>query len=264
MGIVIFDRFEGIVHLQVGSLGNAVLYIFEAAPQNMKRIHIHIIITFLLLLFNFIYLLNVMHIAKRAAISSLVSTAVTYPLDSLKTQAVAITGPQNVLTGIEAPLVLNSLSDSIRLYVFNALVLRNALLAAAVAGLVNSVLSIPIDSYKLCRQTKRGFTFRGWQGIALKEMVGSTVYLSSVAQFSERSLGPIQSVVVGGCCGCLAMTAVYPIDTLRILYQTDTKSFPVLAASVTAGDLWRGYKYSLCKAFLGSASWFVTFSILKK
>ena len=204
-----------------------------------------------------------MHIAKRAAISSLISTAVTYPLDSLKTQAVATTGPQNVLVGIEAPLVLNSLSDSIRLYVFKALILRNVVLAAAMAGLVNSVLSIPIDSYKLCRQTKRGFTFRGWQGIALKEMIGSTVYLTSVAQFSERRLGPIQSVVVGGCCGCLAMTAVYPIDTLRILYQTDVNPLPLLVEGLTGGDLWRGYKYSLCKAFLGSACWFVTFSFFK-
>ena len=94
---------------------------------------------------------------------------------------------------------------------------------------------------------------RGWQGILLKEVIGSTVYLGGLSCVQQMDPTVVETVVWGGLTGVLATTSVYPLDSLRIKYQTGVRTVAEVLRHESRGGLWRGYKYSVYKAFVHSA-----------
>uniref|UniRef100_A0A6C0KDH9 Mitochondrial carrier protein n=1 Tax=viral metagenome TaxID=1070528 RepID=A0A6C0KDH9_9ZZZZ len=201
-----------------------------------------------------------MHDSTQRILSSSLSTLVSYPLETYKVNKVLNgTMVRGMFSGVEAPLLMNSVADCIRLSVFDGLSPKGVLLAAACASVANALLSIPIDSYKLSRQTGREMTLRGWQGIMLKEIVGSTVYLSSINYVQLMNPSAPEVLLYGGLSGVLATTSVYPLDSLRIKHQVGTGTLRDTVRTENMSSLMRGYKYSVYKAFVQSA---VMFSLL--
>jgi len=191
----------------------------------------------------------------RRALSSSLSTLASYPLDTYKVHKLmnATLVPGALFSGVEAPLIVNSVSDCIRLTVFEGMTGHGVVAAAALAGVVNALLSIPLDSYKLSRQLHRRMTLRGWQGIMAKEIVGSTVYLTSVRYVQQLQPGIIETAAYGGLCGMLAVTCVYPLDSIRIKHQAGNCTLGETLSGENAASVWRGYSFAISKAFVQSA-----------
>lgn len=196
-----------------------------------------------------------MHDTHLRALSSSVSTLVSYPLETYKVHRVMNTTlvAGRLYSGVEVPLIMNSVVDCLRLTIFEGMSSHGVVVAAAFAGVANAVLTIPLDSYKLSRQTGRSMTLRGWQGILLKEVIGSTVYLGGLSCVQQMDPTVVETVVWGGLTGVLATTSVYPLDSLRIRYQTGTRTIQETLRQESRGSLWRGYKFSVYKAFVQSA-----------
>lgn len=196
-----------------------------------------------------------MHGTAQRVVSSSLATLASYPLETYKVSKVlngtVVRG--SVFSGVEAPLLMNSIADCVRLSVFDGLSPKGVLLAAACAGLANALLSIPIDSYKLSRQTGRRMTMRGWQGIMAKEILGSTVYLSSITHVQQMNPSVTETLLYGGLSGVLATTSVYPLDSLRMKHQVGTGTLQDTLRNEDLSSLMCGYKYSVYKAFVQSA-----------
>lgn len=196
----------------------------------------------------------VIHCGLKRTVSSGAAILVSYPLETYKVHKLANKTllPGTLFSGVEAPLIMNSVALSLRMYIFEHNAVRGIVLAGCLAGIANAGLSIPVESYKISKQLGTRMTSRGWYLIVAKEILGSVVYLSSIRHVRNLNANVLVTGGYGGLCGMLATTCVYPLDSLRIRLQNGRSVRQIIEMEPIA-TLWLGYKYSLYKAFVQSA-----------
>lgn len=179
----------------------------------------------------------------------------TYPLETLKSRKIMNTNNINLYKGVEAPLLLGGLSNGIRLHTFNSLKDDSFILALLTSGLLNGMMLVPYELYKLSKQSgKKYITFKGSNIVLIKELLGTIIQLTLYSNLETDNT--IVNLLFGGLSSVFAMTFVYPLDVIYVNHMLYDYTYLFILKNI---DLWIGYKYQLLRCFLGYG---ITLSII--
>ena len=197
-------------------------------------------------------------------ISGSVANLVTYPIDTLKVlKQNNIPYKFNYLyKGVLSPTItiglLNSILFSSNLNIYKKT--NNHYISGSISGLINAIISNPIEYRKLCYQTGNKYSnkyiYRGFFATSLRDSIGTSIYFGSYYDIKPKTT----SFIAGGVSGVLSWIITYPIDVIKSRYQPNINIKYIDAYRV--GNLWVGFTFCCLRSFLNNAIIFYTFDEL--
>ena len=146
---------------------------------------------------------------------------------------------------------------------------RNHFESGAVAGAFGTIITTPVDLYKVRAQSRQFkcntnkpkfiFPFRGFLPTLVREVPSSSVYFGLYHWLQEnRQSNPL---LHGGVAGMACWIISYPADTIKTRIQSGECS--TVARAVKKGKLWRGIVPCLIRSFIVNACGFYTYDRFK-
>ena len=196
------------------------------------------------------------------AISGIVGTISTYPLDTLKVrkQVGSSLHISHLYKGIKYPIAINAMYKGGVFLINDRLNIENTVLKGAATGGIMSLLSTPLEHLKCQAQSYKPLDknimslYRGFPPTFVRDTIHTGIYFK-VYETLKPEYG---SLIAGGTAGTLGWAFTYPIDVVKTCIQTGEK------IAYTPRNLFRGIHYSLLRAFPTHAIIFTVYETLKK
>lgn len=174
-----------------------------------------------------------------------VGIIVSHPLDILKLR-LQTKDKIKLFAGIEAPLILNSLTKGIRFHIFSVIKPYSLFIALVSASIYNGIVESSVCQVKLQRQLGKKLYPGGGRIIFIKEIIGTSLHLFLYHLYVPQII--IHKLFYGGLIAVIATSVVYPSDRFFINYKTRNMS---IYDSIKENKLWEGYYYIIMKSFIG-------------
>jgi len=191
-------------------------------------------------------------------ISGTIQTIVGHPLDTIKVllqnnQKVNLSQMNKVklFNGISPVLITNSIITGIQFYTFENY-------SPLVLGLVSTLISTPIEYYKIQKQTFNKYPKtipRGFGITFLRETIALNCYFNSY-NYLEKPMGVFMA---GGIAGSMSWLLTYSIDTVKTRIQSGDSFKEALAKK----NFNKGLFFCLTRGFIVNGFGFIGASFIK-
>ena len=193
-----------------------------------------------------------------------------HPLDTLKSNMqkynkinwnIFKKNPKQLYRGVGYPLcgngIINAIFFGLNKHFYNTYY-NNYYLSGAFAGLVTSIITNPIDLYKIRKQVgKKNIynisPFRGYISTTTRESIAMSIYFGTYHGLIDRQWNPF---IAGSVTGAMTWLITYPIDVIKTRMQSDSKITHYQAFKQR--NLWKGLSICLLRAFIVNG---ISFSI---
>lgn len=158
------------------------------------------------------------------AISGVVGTIITYPLDTLKVrkQTGCSFGITNLYSGIRYPIMTSMIYKGSLFLVNDIIPVKNTMIKGFITGGILSILLTPLDRWKCQSQSGlhiKGPLFKGFLPTVARDIIYTGFYFKIYETMRKEFNTPIS----GGIAGAVSWTIVYPLDVIKTTIQTDRK-----------------------------------------
>lgn len=171
---------------------------------------------------------------------------------------------KNIYKGVQYPLLTSSIINSISFGLTNNLnkQINNFYLSGLCSGILTSFIICPIELYKIRTQSLKKINisiFTGFKNTLIRESIGSSMYFGVYNSCRDKDISVFGS---GGLAGIISCFLCYPFDTIKTRIQSG--EFNTTIDAFKYGNLYKGLKVSLLRAFIINSSSFCIYNYFTK